>query len=386
MKKKLAIITLPLRNYNYGGILQNYALQQYLLKNFEVEVETVNVEYPKPELSFLLNLKTKLYKLVYFNRDKIYKEINRNLENFIQTKIRLTKPVCNTHQFQDLVVKRKYSILVSGSDQVWKPKYILEYFWELMFLSISNRNSNLKKAAYAASFGEDFWRESPDFTKRVQLCLKEFYKISVRENSGLSILKETFGVEGVQHLDPTLLLNKEDYLALFPSVTQNKKLKSRKILYAYILDSTSEKRRILENLAQSLDARLVNVELKADELMYLNRDNYKDFIDIKAESVEDWLASFYQADYVITDSFHGTVFSILFNKPFVALGNQQRGMTRFDSLLSCLCLKERLCTDMEEERIQDILQRPIDYIKVKEIVKLEQRKAYEYWSNIINGN
>ena len=55
-KKKVTIITLPLRNYNYGGILQNYALQQYLMQNFDVEVETVNVEYPKPELSFLLNL------------------------------------------------------------------------------------------------------------------------------------------------------------------------------------------------------------------------------------------------------------------------------------------------------------------------------------------
>ena len=135
-------------------------------------------------------------------------------------------------------------------------------------------------------------------------------------------------VEAVQVIDPTLLLDKADYEQLCADIP----VESTPFTAVYVLDKSLPKMQLIQKLASEIG--LPTKIFSAHHGMTL--------------SIEEWLAMFRDARYLITDSFHGTAFSIIFNKPFVAIGNENRGMTRFNSLLSLFGLKERLYVSDKE--------------------------------------
>ena len=131
-----------------------------------------------------------------------------------------------------------------------------------------------------------------------------------------------------------MLLTKEDYIQLFENTDTPK---SKGTLLNYILDETSEKLTLIDQIAQEKNLVLFRVNSKVE--------NKKAPLQERIQpSVEQWLRGFYDAEFVVTDSFHACVFSILFNKPFIAIGNEDRGTSRFTSLLSMFGLKDRLIT------------------------------------------
>ncbi len=379
MKKKIAIITLPLRNYNYGGILQNYALQQYLINNFDAEVETIDYSIDS-NIGFLGKIKILLHNRIYNGYCRFKKNTSKNLEDFINSRIKISEVFKSKKDVEVYLQRERFNALISGSDQVWRLDYSGAAY-SMLFLHFTNLKE-VKKISYAASFGYGQWKFH-EKEAEIKDYLMEMDAVSVREIDGVRILRETFNLDAIQLIDPTLLLKKEHYLKLIADKIK-KKNTDKKILYAYILDLNENKKKILQNITSKLGLELKIIELVAEQLHKINKYSYKGFIGLQSESLEDWLLSFYQADYVITDSFHGTVFSIIFEKSFVALGNEKRGMSRFSSLLSLTGFETYLSTDFDEQKIINLLKSNYDYISADIKIEQARQQAYRFLSTLFS--
>ena len=217
----------------------------------------------------------------------------------------------NAHEtafLSDILRKYHFDAYLVGSDQVWRPIY--SYCLSNYFLDFTI-GQHVKRIAYAASFGTSKWEFTEGQTTRCAALAKQFDAISVREDSGVVLCKKYLGVDAVHLLDPTMLLNKEDYIRL---VEQEQIPSSEKKLMTYILDQSEEKQAIVRKISQTLSLS-PNVVMPEKNFAQVGK---KDIDQCVFPPVTDWLRGFMDAEYVVTDSFHGTVFSIIFNKPFVA--------------------------------------------------------------------
>jgi len=193
--------------------------------------------------------------------------------------------------------------------------------------------------------------------------LRDFDAISVRETSGVSILKDEYNFECTHSLDPTMLLSVEEYISLFKLKIEQ----DTSFVFAYILDEHKSKQEIITIAETTLE--IENRIVSGEEVTKRNWNR----IDMnKRVTVEQWIQNFYNADFVVTDSFHGTIFSIMFNKPFIAIGNEQRGYSRFKSLLNDFGLSDRLIRRGDRVSRKLIL-KPIDYNLVNK--KLIQQRS-----------
>lgn len=243
--------------------------------------------------------------------------INKITSSFILDNIQLTKPYSVISR--DIVLKEKLSAIVVGSDQVWRPKY--NPHLEEMFLRFAE-NMDITRIAYAASFGTDQWEMDTEQTIECRRLASRFNGISVRESSGVGLCNKYLKVDAKHVLDPTLLLDKESYLGL----CEHEKVSGQNYLAFYCLDQSEDKRHFAERIAKMNDLEVREFHLGRNLEM----------------SVTEWLAAFRDAQFVLTDSFHGTVFSILFRKDFLTIYNQNRGGARFISLFDQLCIKNHL--------------------------------------------
>ena len=251
-----------------------------------------------------------------------------------------------------------------GSDQCWRPLY--NPFLNSMFLDFDLR-TNIKRIAYAASFGTDEWEMSKEQTEQCAQLASQFNLITVREDSGVKLCKEYLGVDAIHVLDPTLLLTKEDYIRL---IEAEKEPKSQGTLFNYILDPDSVKSAFINRVAKERELKSFQVLPKC-QAETRTKDDVKNHIkDCVFPGVTTWLRAFMDAEMTIVDSFHGMVFSIIFNKPFWVIGNANRGMSRFTSLLKVFHLEDRL---LDANHLKDVgVNRPIDWSSVNAI--LEQKR------------
>lgn len=307
---RIGIITQPLYA-NYGGVLQNWALQQVLIK---LGHEPITIDYlPTRSIKSFLIYTIKSLILWFIpsrRREFVQRKYKRKslFEGFIVQRIKKTE-VCYQYSMK-YIEQYKLEALIVGSDQVWRPIYNDRLYD--MFLQFAE-NFKGKKIAYAASFGVDNWEFSEGQTKICSSLIKQFDAISVREFSGKGLCKKYLGVDAVNVLDPTLLAGKDDYIKLCADIPVVKE----RYLAAYVLDSSDSVDRII---AKEADKRGLIVRRYS--------------ADAKSElTVEEWIAIFRDASFVVTDSFHGTVFSILFEKPFRCVANRDRGNARFEDLL-----------------------------------------------------
>lgn len=254
----------------------------------------------------------------------IYPLISQHTQQFVDKYIHKFSVDC----FSQLN-ESDFDAIVVGSDQIWRPKYY--DCIENSFLSFA-RNWKIKRIAYAASFGTEEWEYTSEQTLSCAELAKLFDTITVREHSGVKLCKTHLGVEAHHVLDPTLLLQKTDYLQL---IEQCKTPKSPGSLFNYILDDSPLKQQTIKHIAQEKGLTPFHVNGR----VYVRTAPLEQRIQAP---VEQWLRAFHDAEFVVTDSFHGCVFSILFKKPFVVIGNEKRGMARFQSLLQTFGLEDRL--------------------------------------------
>ena len=364
---RIGIITLPLHT-NYGGILQAYALQR-ILRQWGYDVETIDKphRYNIPFWKLMLLIPLRAYKK-YVRKEKegIFKEwvhnkyypiISRYTEQFISNNI-------NRHECENFPIVREgqYDCLIVGSDQVWRRKYHKSI--ASVYLDFA-RDWNIKRIAYAVSFGSDRWEYSDEDTCACKHLIAAFDAVSVREISGINLCRQYLGIDATHVLDPTMLLEKENYINLFQ---QKNTGKSEGDLLCYILDSSKESNELIKYLESSLDMTAFSVISKKSD-SYKGKDNVQ-------PSVEKWLRGFYDAELVITDSFHACVFSILFNKPFVVIENESRGIARIESLLQEFGIPNRFVRD--KKQILNIAKEPIDYEKVNMILKERKQDSLNF--------
>ena len=234
----------------------------------------------------------------------------------------------NVDNYSDLKAE-DFDAIVVGSDQVWRPKYFGKI--EDAYLQFA-KDWNIKRIAYAASFGTAEWEYTENQTEICKDLIKKFDAVSVREDSGKDMCKKYLDVDAEHLLDPTMLLEKEDYIRIFANSGTPQ---SPGTLMCYILDETPEKQSLINKISREKDLIPFRVNSKVENCTAPLAERIQ-------PPVEQWIRGFYDAEFVVTDSFHACVFSILFNKPFIAISNKGRGESRFQSLLKLFDLDNRI--------------------------------------------
>ena len=317
---RVGIVTQPLE-MNYGGIIQNWALQQ-VLKRLGHEPITIDAYERFSTPHYIFNyMRAKLMRACgkKYPMPRRYHGAMRNetMGKFIEEHINKTKVM---GRYKRGVVKQ-YGLdaIVVGSDQVWRVIYSADHI-EDFYLRFTE-GLPIRRVAYAASFGVDKWEYTPEQTAACAKLAEQMDAISVRETSGVDLCREHLGVEAQCVLDPTLLLEASEYSDIIDSDWDS----SEPYLAVYCLDHDKAKEKFFSQLAEE----------KGLKVRYFSSG-------WKAElSIQQWLAIFSNASFVVTDSFHGTVFSILFGREFYNLCSPWRGLERVASLLKTLGLEKR---------------------------------------------
>jgi len=355
---KIGLLTLT-PSYNYGGILQTVALYSYL-ESLGHELVLIDSRVLTPTWKKLI---FKVLEITPFQNIRNKRELKIKafqLAPFLKKYLpNVSEEIYKSTHLKQLVEKDKFDAVVVGSDQVWRYQYIKAGDYSVYFLNFKV-DFPVKKIAYAASFGKDNW-EAPAKIEEIKTLIKEFNAVSVREKSGIVLCRDLFDFkDGKYVLDPTMLVGDEFYekfmvgdvsaVATTPIVT-------------YFLDENDRKTKIVNSVVKSKST--VN---KSIQIVSLGKKHNGKFY-----SVEDWLSNIKNANFVITDSFHGMLFSILFKKQFLVIGNPERGLARFTSFLSIVGLESRLLLPENSFDLEGIVKSVIDYENIT--LELEKLRA-----------
>lgn len=381
---RICILTQPL-HANYGGLLQAYALQ-VVLKRMGHQVWTEDRRSNNIRLSLrvkkiirevlssmLCHVSSRFHK-VYYPTQEDWDVIRQHTNAFVRQYLTVTEPVFSLDK--QLLKRYAFEAYVVGSDQVWRPMYspgLTNYFLDF------TKNEIVKRIAYAASFGTDEWEYTKKQTKRCSRLVQHFDAVSVREASGVELCEKYLHIHAIQLLDPTLLLDMEDYINVINNESASDVKKAG--VYTYILDESPEKTRIIQSVS--------NV-LKREAFSVMPQSNFykvgPELIDQCVYApVSMWIEGFKNAEFVVTDSFHGTIFSIIFNKPFVVIANRNRGISRFVSLLKMVGLENRLLLS-EADLTEELITAKIDFNTVNALVASERTKAMNFLYKYLNAD
>ena len=332
---RIAILTLPLHT-NYGGILQAFALQT-VLERMGHEVVVVDLDQTLRRGAWVQTKEWAKYavKRYLLRREAFFmSDRQRNLER--EEREQHTRAFVRRHIHTCMVrnLTRDFPLdvdaIVVGSDQVWRKPYFCDMYGcgiENAFLAFTE-GRDMKRIAYAASFGTDDWEYDEEETARCRRALARFDAVGVREASAVDLCARQLGRNDACHvLDPTMLLTKEDYVGL----VKGERLEvigergERGNMMCYILDNSSDKQQLVERLARERGLTPFYANSKTEDFKASRQERIQ-------PPVEQWLRGFMDAELVVTDSFHACVFAIIFGKPYIAVGNKERGMARFASL------------------------------------------------------
>jgi hypothetical protein len=351
--KRIGLLNFHYSNNNYGAVLQACAIQD-VIKKLGYDVENINF-IPSPSQKKLKNYLGDILRFIGLRKSEERQNVKHDevFSKFRHEYLKESKEYSSSDALHREVLP--YSHVVVGSDQVFRPA-MTKHNAKVYFLDFC-RNS--KKIAYAASFGADSW-ETNQYAKRSEeyaKLLQEFHAVSVREDLGVSICKETFKLE-VQHvLDPTLLVGVDYFLKMISEKTSLECDKYQGCIAYYKLDTNERFFQSLGAIAKEKNTVIKNIYHEVSELGYE-----------KYLSVDKWLAIINKSGVVITDSFHCVCLSILMNKDFVCIANKERGVSRLSSLLGSLGLLERLCSD--EADIYEVAKGSISWSNVNEQLSL----------------
>lgn len=370
---RIGIITLSLHT-NYGGILQAYALQT-VLEKMGHKVTLIDKGFPpkvsllgygkrviKESLKKILGLSNFRWHWIFFQKDEMEAEHQLTyifVNQYINRKIQ--------HNLY-CIEEREYDGFVVGSDQIWREQHYHPI--ENAYLDFT-QGWDVKRVAYAASFGTDDWEYSPIQTQKCSALLKKFNAVGVRESSGVLLCKKYLNSNAQHVLDPTLLLSPKDYI---DNLNISDFKKSKGDFLVYILDMTDEKKKIVDYISKKYHLIPFYVNSKCDDKLCELNDRIQ-------PPVEVWLRGFYDAKFVFTDSFHACAFSINFNKPFLVYGNKERGMSRFVSLLSEFGLNNQLIDNYDEAKNRMV--KNIDWQYINTLLDKNRKESVAFLNNAL---
>jgi hypothetical protein len=364
---KIGIMTFWWSNDNYGQLLQCYALQKYLHdaghdtylirydpRNDYVKTPVVN-KILKAFNPFKLFAYIK-YKLTYTIIKKLNKQ--RGFDEFRNNYIKQSEKIYYSYQGL-LNAPPDADVYIVGSDQVWNPDWIENTINQVKAYFLGFGGVGKKRIAYAASFGKE--RVSDGFIKEITPLLKRFDYVSVREKSGLDICRQC-GVKAEWVPDPTMLLSVNDYRALYTNESMPRI--EEPYCFLYMLGNTCD---------FSIKTIYDWAKKRGIEIIYVSGNLQYDKYEKMYTTIPKWLYYIDNAEYVITNSFHGTLFSLMFQKRFgvISLTERYIGMnSRFDSLFETSEIKQRYIDNSFE-----VLDTDIDWNKVNDRFKKIQRSC-----------
>lgn len=332
---KVATLTLPFHP-NYGAVLQAFALQK-ALKTLGYDTKAIDIDR---------KLTKKFHRAVLSDIKAIIqgREVqkgygNESFAKFIEKEISRTKRL-NTPLGLYSSEIQAFDAYIVGSDQVWRPGFvplITRYFFDFV------KNDKAKLISYAASFGVSEWEYDESLQSKCRKLVSKFHAVSVREQTAVGMCSENFGVNAIHVLDPTLIVDRKVYDDAIASYAVDKDYSDTQS--CYILDRSST---LLQAIKKNCNKAVVmNEGLKECEKI----------------GPGCWLKMIRDSEFVITDSFHGVVFCIIFQKNFIAIGNTNRGLARFRSLLTMFNLEDRLIIDSEftNENFVKLLNKKVNY-------------------------
>jgi hypothetical protein len=348
---KIGIITYHFVQ-NYGGFMQAWALQEFLKKQgFKAEI----IDYRPNHLEAggdlfwpksTQELKVILFKIAIKLRNfmasfsKLHKEKKRKFEACHSEDFQLTSKIFRSIRDLDQI-SETYDIYICGSDQIWNSS-IQHGIDEAYFLSFVSANK--RRISYAASFGKSYIQE--EYKYRIKELLDKFSSISVRESSGTNIVQDIANKDAQCVLDPTLLLDGDYPKAVLPNINSD-------FLFSYTLRSEELAQKVSNYVSKhlQLSIRSINAIEKNGECL----------------SPWEWLGHFKSAKFIITNSYHGTLFSIIFKKPFIFVslqGNKAAFNERSISVLRLLGLENRILENSNTDCINKILSTKVDFNKL----------------------
>lgn len=369
--KKIGLVSCYFKN-NYGSQLQAYATQK-ILQNYGFEVETIDVSKNKD----FANGKRKYYISQIFNYNfiktkfgmiklKIDKKINKKLGENIRIRNRkfdefkkiykLTPPYENYTQLTE--ISKDYNSIIVGSDQLWLPVNVVANYYTLNWVP-----DDVKKISYSTSFGvssipEKYKEEYRKFLKRIDY-------ISIREDVGQKIIKDLIGKDVNVVCDPTLLFDKDEWM----EIQNTEPLFEEKYILCYFLGNSIEYRKFAEDLRKKTGYKIISINHCDEYVKYSDK-----FADVTPYDIGpgEFLNLIRNAEYVCTDSFHGTVFSLINNRKFFSFRRHNKKSknstnSRLESLLGTVGLNERLLNG--NEKLDEVLKNEIDYNIVNEVLK-----------------
>lgn len=369
--KKVALLTWA-PDENYGTALQCCALNVFI-SNLGFNVSTIYyVPYRNLNLLLVRYIK-RCFKLIFLRlsgkeivRYEKQKERHERFLSFKNDYYNRTPVVSQDNELIDLA--EKFSAFICGSDQIWNPfLFNSHYFLDFVL-------DNRRKIAYAPSFGTEYIDTSENAKKIIPL-VKDFAFISCREESGAKWLSENLGRTVSEVLDPTMLLSKEEW----HKIANTAHKKTNQYILCYFLGYNP-------NYWKSICKFAKSKQLKIVVLPIYRRDFWRKHEIYKDAGPCEFLSLFENASFVCTDSFHGCIFSILFEKnftPFLRFSKDdiKSQNARVENLLSKFELKERLFS--EYKNLESIFFSEIDYCKVNKILKHEREQSIMYLKNAL---
>lgn len=375
-------------HHNYGSMLQAYATQMAIER---LGYDAVTFAHMAP-INYMTQSKIKCYLHKLSNKDivsskmrqymaghemKKYPDIVDNkrkrdslFDDFYKKHIHLS----DLNKSREALTRfaSTCDAVVVGSDMLWHPRNVEYDFATLTFVP-----DDIKKISYATSFGTTYIPKH--LIKNYQIFLSRFNSLSVRETSGVDVIKKLGITQDVSVvLDPTLLFTGEEWA----SIQDEPPIINKKYILCYFLGVNKEHRNFANNLKSITGCPIVALQ-HLDEFV---KEDLK-FGDMKPYNVgpAEFLNLVQNAEYICTDSFHGTCFSILNHKKFFTLNrfsdlNSQSTNTRIDSLLSSLGLEDRRVGSSLDNQWR----KKIDYEEVDIILEKMRRESYEYLNDAVN--
>ena len=351
------------RAANYGAVLQSYALQQALesigVKNEIIDYRCEHIEQhysPKPSVSikhakhFVLELMEALQK------SKVRKVFDHFLNNYLCLSQKVTRE-------ELAILADKYNTVICGSDQVWNPISTNgDYSYFLDFVS-----SDKKKLSYAASIGIDKWEDSS--LNAIKEHLRSFDAISIREPSSLDMVESLYDGDLAINVDPTVLLE----VSKWEEIAEKSNRSENGFIFVYMMQPSDNLYKLAESLAREKGLDIISISMSENKCSIGQ--------NVKGASVNDYLWFIKNASYVVTNSFHGLIFSMIFEKDFYWDYQTGKSMsnTRFDMLskqygIGCRCFDDNKKPNDYER---------LDFQEIKETMKMQRLESLKYLENNI---
>lgn len=371
-------------------MLQAYATQK-ILDLWDIPNETINIDGLSGEIK---SAKMKYFRSRMFSRDvikdkwgfvklgitkKLNKKLaadtalrNRKFKEFSEKTFRVSKRYASKAELGKN--SSNYSAFLVGSDQLWLPSNIAADYYTLNFVE-----NNVRKIAYATSFGVSSLPEKQE--KMAKDFLPDIDFLSVREKSGQSLIKKITGLDAEVVCDPTLLLTAEEWM----DIQKKERFIKEPYIFCYFLGNNSYARKCAKALSQKTGLKIVALQhLDA----YIKSDS--GFADIAPYDVDpaDFVNLIRNAEYVCTDSFHGTVFSIINQRKFFSFRRFVESTTmstnsRLDSILEAVGLKSRIITSDKE--FSDAQAQDIDYSAAGSRLAEFRKSSMEFLKKALEG-